>query len=425
MNRNAKSSSFTDTLSYNQMLLLAKYVVPVDAPVIENGYVQIEQGRIVSLGKSADRPFDKDSIDYGQAVICPGFVNAHTHLELTSLKGKVPPTADFPAWILQLVKLIHAELSTKEQLQASTQLGIEQSLAAGVTCVGDITRAPSWSRPCLANSNICGVSFGEIIATGKLRDQWNDKMLASITPIPDTSRIQVGLSPHAPYTVEPKALRECAEKSSALDLPLCIHVAETMAEAQFTQHQCGPLQQYLADLGIWDDEVETLSLTPIDLAEATGLLNARTIIAHANYVSDADINKLATSKTSVAYCPRTHEAFGHEPHLYRDMMSAGVNVAIGTDSLASNPSLSILEELQLLRQRDGIDAQMLMEMGTINGAKALGLGDQVGSLTPGKSADVAVVSLSNSQECHWGDMFRDEPSPVAVYADGKAINIKK
>jgi len=398
------------------MLLFSKFVVPVDAPVIENGYVQFEQGRIVSLGTAADCPHDKDSIDYGHAVICPGFVNAHTHLELTSLKGQVPPSTDFTAWLMRLVELIRTELSSKKQLQASAQSGVEQSFAAGVTCVGDITRAPDWIRPILAQSNICGISFGEIIATGKLRDQYHDKLLASISPFVQASRLQPGISPHAPYTVEPKALRACAEKSTALNLPLCVHLAETLAESQFTHHRTGPLQQYLADLGVWDDEVETLSLPPIDLAQATGLLNERTVIAHANYVSDADIKILTTSKASVAYCPRTHEAFGHQPHRYKDMLKAGVNVAIGTDSLASNPSLSVLEELKLLRQRDDINPQTLMELGTINGAKALGLANQVGSLTLGKSADIAVIPLPSYRNDDWSGIFDSAVLPMAVYA---------
>ncbi len=407
------------------MLLFAKFVVPVDAPVIENGFVQFEHGRIMSLGSAANRPVDNDSIDYGQAMICPGFVNAHTHLELTSLKGKVSPTEDFAAWLLPLVKLIRAQLSTKEQLQASARLGVAQSLAAGVTCVGDITREPSWIRPILAKSNLCGVSFGEIIATGNLRDTWHDKLAASIAPISGTLRLQAGISPHAPYTVEPKALRACADKSTALDLPLCMHVAETLAEAQFTQHKRGPLQQYLVDLGVWDDDVETLSCSPIDVAATTGLLTERTVVAHANYVSDADIKKLATSQSSVAYCPRTHEAFGHAPHRYRDMISAGVNVAIGTDSLASNPSLSVLEELQLLRQRDGIDPQTLMELGTINGAKALDLATQVGSLARGKFADLAVYSLASAAVSGWESIFDQQALPRAVFAAGKAIMISK
>ncbi len=405
------------------MLLFSRFVVPVNAPVIENGFVHIEQGCIVSLGHAADRPIDNDLIDYGDAVICPGFVNAHTHLELSSLCGKVAPTDDFTDWLKRLVRIIRAELSTKEQLQASVRLGIEQSLACGVTCVGDITREPDWIRPILAQSPLCGVSFGEIIAIGKMRDQWRNKLLAATKPYPGSSRMRVGVSPHAPYTVDPEVMAACAEKTATLRIPLCMHIAETLAEAEFTLQHRGPFRQHLAELGVWDDNMESPSSQPIDLALTTGLLTSRTVVAHANYVCDDDINKLAQSQSSVAYCPRTHEAFGHQPHRYRAMLRAGVNVAIGADSLASNPTLSVLEELQCLRHRDGVDPQLLMEMGTINGAKALGRIDQVGSLTPGKSADLAVMALPNSHVREWAGIFNEGIAPMAVYAAGEVANV--
>lgn len=398
------------------MMLKSRYVVPVDGPVIENGGVVIREGRIAAVGRAADL-HASPVIDHGDAVICPGFINAHTHLELTLLAGKIPPSPDFVDWLKRLIGLLAAQPATLENVAEAVNLGIAQSLAAGVTSIGDITRRPAWSRGPLGGSPIRAVSFGEVIAMGRGRIQLRERLEAAASIECQTNRLHIGISPHSPYTVEPDGLRACADRGRRMNAPLCIHLAETAEEALFTQSRSGRFAEFLQEMGIGDEDIPTSGCTPVELCRATGGLGRRTIVAHGNYVSDADIAIIADSGASVAYCPRTHHAFGHPPHPFREMLRAGINVCIGTDSLASNPSLSILDELRFLHERHpDVATHELMAMGTIGGAAALGYADECGSLTVGKAADIVVIPLENGNQ--WDSFLESPQTPSAVYIDG-------
>jgi len=398
------------------MMLKSRYVFPVDGPVIEDGAVVIAESRIAAVGRAADL-CTTPVIDYGDAVICPGFVNAHTHLELTLLVGKISPSGDFGHWLERLTGLLMAQPATPNNVAEAVRAGIGQSLAAGVTTIGDITRRPAWSRKPLAASPLRAVSFGEVIAMGRLRDQLNDRLEAAASVEHQSHRFRVGISPHAPYTVEPDGLRACADRARRMIAPLCIHLAETAEEDVFTRSRSGRFKEFLQEMGIWDEDIPVADCSPVELCRAAGVLGPRTVIAHGNYISDGDIEIIAGSGSSVAYCPRTHHAFGHPPHRFREMLRAGINVCIGTDSLASNPSLSILDELRFLHQwHPDVAADDLMAIGTSRGAAALGYGDEVGSLAVGKAADLVVIPVEADAE--WESMLESTRPPVAVYIDG-------
>ncbi len=398
------------------MMFKSRFVVPVDGPVIENGAVVIRDGRIAAVGR-ANELQGAPLIDYGDAVICPGFVNAHTHLELTHLAGKVPPARDFVDWLMRLAGLLRADPATEKNVAAAVCDGIKQSLSAGVTTIGDITRRPTWSRGALAASPLRAVSYGEVIAMGLLRDRLGERLEAAASLEHQGSRLRTGISPHAPYTVEPDGLRACAARARLLDAPLCIHVAETAEEALFTRAHSGPFAEALYKIGLADERIPLAGCGPVELCRAADVLGPRTLLAHANYIDDGEMSVIAESGSSVAYCPRTHDAFGHPPHRFRDMLRAGINVCIGTDSLASNPSLSVLEELRFLHRRHpDMSADDLLAMGTIRGAAALGWQNEVGSLAVGKAADLVVIPLAD--ENGWESVLESTQSPVAVYIDG-------
>lgn len=407
------------------MMLKARYVLPVDGPVIEDGCVVVAGDRIAAIGPARD--VHKPPVtDYGDALICPGFINAHTHLELTSLAGRVPPTSDFIDWLRRLVAVRRAESITQEQVQQAVRTGIAQSVRAGVTAIGDITSRPAWTREVLARSPLGGVSFGEIIAIGNRRHLLAERLDAAAAWDIGSGRMRAGISPHAPYTLEPDGLRRCAERARSLNSPLCIHLAECADELLFTQSGEGPFAEYLSKLGGRDHSVPASGCRPIELAHRSGLLGPRTIAAHANYVTDADIDQLAAGGTHVAFCPRTHDAFGHPPHRFRDMLLCGVNVCIGTDSLASNPSLCVLDELRFLhRQYPDFPPEELLRMGTIRSARALGLAEQTGSLTVGKQADLVVIPLPESPQRRrcpnavLSSILESCDGPTAVYILGK------
>lgn len=397
-------------------LLTARYVAPVIGSPLEDGGVLIRAGRVEAVDRRAALSAES-VIDFGDAVICPGFVNAHTHLELSHLAGKLSPTPDLADWLGRLVESLgQASAGAAEPVLA----GIGQSIASGVTLVGDITREPAVVRPLLAASNLRSVSFGEVIAIGTRRGLLGERVNAAAATEHACERMRVGISPHAPYTLEPDGLTACATRAQYAALPICIHLAETRDEEIFMLRAEGALAEHLKRLGVWDAEITAAGVRPVELVDRCGLLTSRTVAAHANYVTDAEIALLARRGTSVAYCPRTHAAFGHEPHPYRVMIEAGVNVCIGTDSLASNPSLSVLDELRFLwRRGDGLDADTLLRLGTLNGAIALGWSDSAGAITPGMPADLAVVPIEPGPKRRGiAAMFEADAPPRAVYIGG-------
>jgi len=407
------------------MIVTARYIAPVDGEVIEHGAVCVEESRITALGRAGDIATGKRvRLEFGNAVVTPGFVNAHTHLELTHLAGRVLPTRNFPSWLARLVAATGNDPPTKECVQRAVADGVAQSLNAGVTTVGDITRNPFATRGAIAETPIRAVSFGEVIAIGTRRHLLTERIEAALNRDHESHRLQIALSPHAPYTVEPDGLRRCARLAENQCVPLCIHAAETSDEAEFTRDASGAFAEHLRTLGVWDRAIPASGLAPIPLLQTCGLLTPRTVLAHANYLSDADIDRVARSRASVAFCPRTHAAFKHTAHRYPKMLDAGVNVCVATDSLASNPSLSILDELRFLHKNDPqISCDQLLTMGTLAPAKALGLQKHVGSITPGKDADLVVIPLPAGAP--WKEMFRNDLDPIAVFARGTLLVDKR
>jgi len=391
-----------------QALLRARYVVPVEAPIIEDGIVAVEDGLILGIGPSRDFS-RRAATDYGDAVICPAFVNAHTHLELSGFRGRVPPGRSFTDWLERLMRVTRSEPPSREKVQEAVRTGVTESIQSGVGTVGDITHFPAWTRAVLAESPIRTVSFGEVIAIGTRRSLLSERLAAAALSVRPSRRLRIGISPHAPYTVEPAGLWACAAEAESGHLPVAVHVLESPDEEAFTRRGEGPLADYLRALGVWDDRVPVAGVGPIELLESTGLLVTRTLLVHVNYASDADIARIAASGASVVICPRTHDAFGHTPHRFRDMLRVGINVCVGTDSLASNPSMSILEELAFLKGRDpDLSPDLLLALGTIHGARALGLADECGSLRPGKAADVVVLPLRSTND-GWDSILLEAP----------------
>lgn len=419
------------------MIAKARFIVPVESPPIENGAIQFDDGIILSVGP-ADSFRSRGAVDYGDAVIFPGFVNAHTHLELSVLEGRVPPSRNFTDWLERLIAARNHDLAAtsssqedrggedrsrmeNEYILRAVETGISQSLSAGVTAIADITAYPHWTRPALARSPLRGVSFGEVIAMGKGRALLDSRLDAAADLSVSKNRVKVGVSPHAPYSVEPDALRACAARAARAHLPLSIHVAETPDEEIFTRQSDGKFADFLRGLGLWDNDIRASGCSPVELLASAGALTPQTILAHANYVSDVDISLIANSGASVAFCPRTHAAFEHAPHRFRDMLAAGINVCLGTDSLASNPSLSIIDEARFLHSTGGdISPAVLLSMGTLHGARALQMASQIGSLRSGKSADFCVISLPKAAH-RWAEVLENTDSPVATVLGGVSV----
>lgn len=340
------------------------------------------------------------AFDLLDAVILPAFANTHTHLDLTHI-GPRPhdPAAGFMPWV-QMIRTGRAE--TEDQVSASVARGIELSRAAGVVAVGDIAGALRNAPPrasltpwrAMRDAGMQGISFLEFFAIGAGRDrylQWLPALLeeALRESRPETDRVQIGLQPHAPNTVCLAAYRWACAYASAHDIPITTHLAESPEERSFIAESTGPMRELLERLGLCDETISAeigRGRSPVaHLAPTLGQTPA--VLAHVNDASDEDIELLAKSGASVAYCPRASEYFAAAehfgPHRYRDMLAAGINVALGTDSLVNLPTaaaktpaeggagMSILDEMRLLWKRDRADPQMLLAMGTVNAAAAL------------------------------------------------------
>ncbi len=341
-------------------------------------------------------PVEITRVHRPDAVLIPGLVNAHTHLDLTHMGPRPDLAGDFP----RFVDAVRAGRRTDPRdIAASVARGVELSLASGVVAVGDIAGA-ALGRPtqaaahALAGMGFAGVSFIEFFAIGlgearglTLADAALHAARSEGTPL------RVSLQPHAPYSASPRAYEHAVERAAALGIPISTHLAESPAEREFIVSAAGPQRDLLQTLGVWDDallRVVGQGRSPVEhLAPVLEFARSRgvtVLAAHVNDASDADLDFLARHRAAVAYCPRASEYFRAAehfgPHRYRDMLAAGVRVVLGTDSIINLPphaadphagSFGPLDEMRRLRQRDGTDARTLLRMATTESADILGM----------------------------------------------------
>lgn len=325
-------------------------------------------------------------------LILPALVNAHTHLDLSHI-GPQPhePGDGFVHW----VDMIRANRASQDdEIARCVRLGIERSLAGGVIAVGDIAGAPG-GRLCdipartLADSPLIGVSYLEFFGIGKsaaattrkVSDYLHHHALQMQTLLEHTG-IAMGLQPHAPNTVDLGVYRWVTRAAQSLGMPLCTHLAETIEERQFIAEGSGPQRAMLERFGVWDDSIlDQIARGKHPVEHLHPVLEmAPYLVAHVNDATDAAIELLAQTHTSVAYCPRASRYFGAESHFgvhrYREMIEAGVNVCLGTDSIVNLDTpdrISTLDDIRLLAATNHDDPRRLLAMCTTNGAIALGL----------------------------------------------------
>ena len=370
------------------MIVKAAWVVPVSSPPIRAGYVEIDADRIVAVGDASTLPRTATEIvDLGEAVLTPGLVNPHTHLELTCYAGRLEP-AGFWDWIMQLVRL-RAEPGQLEREQQGTSDGAWQSLRAGTTCVGDISRRNrAWSV--LKTIPIRKVCFVELLTLADHPPRNPDELRAGVLDVDEDELLTVGVSPHTPYTVPADQIRAAVALADEIGRPWTMHLAETPQEVAFLRGEKGALSPMIERL-LKQGGVMAPLCSPTELLVDCSRDCRPGSIAHANYVADDEFELLAAAGHLVVYCPRSHHFFRHTPHPFTRMRAAGITVTLGTDSLASNESLSILDELHHVHSRveDAPPPDELLRMATLDAAGALDLDDRIGSLEPGKQADLA------------------------------------
>jgi cytosine/adenosine deaminase-related metal-dependent hydrolase len=375
------------------MILRTKYVLPDSDELIENGAVLIAEDTIIDIDSYSSINYGRleKVYDFGEAVILPGFVNAHTHLELTNIHGQIKRTENLADWLMQLMKIRDWNERIVEQ---ATSAGIAMSLAGGASTVADITNS-GWSVGTLKRSSIRKLVFYEAIGfEQRLLYRVIANLSANLDAAQPEALLTFGISPHAPYSASADLYRKCRDIALSRGLLMCTHLAESQSEHEFLMSGTGAFRDLLKKLGIAVDDWHPPRQTPVEYMRSLGVLDCSPLLAHCNYLKESDIQLLQASNASVVFCPRSHDYFYHRNHPYENLIKAGVNVALGTDSLASNDSLSMLDELKfLLQSQNSTPPETLFSMATINGAKALRLYGQIGVLRPGWQADIIAVQI--------------------------------
>ncbi|MGQ0635529.1 MAG: amidohydrolase family protein [Planctomycetaceae bacterium] len=377
-------------------ILTARWVLPVDGPPLERGVVEIEGGLITALHSKPPGP---NAVDLGSVALIPGLVNAHTHLELSDVDAPLPFAGSFTDWLGSVIEHRRARAAGATATPATTPAvirGCRECLAQGTTLVADIV-SPEWNPATVAETSLPVVALLECL--GLSAERILEQVRAALNHLRQAESgsepgVQRGLSPHAPYSVHPDLLSALVDIAVSHEAPVAIHLAETEAERDLLAGGRGPFVEFLKSIGAWRDGVFRGGLRFADylreLARAPWGL-----VIHGNYLAGEDLDLLAgCPHLSVVYCPRTHARFGHAPHPWQTLLSRGIAVALGTDSRASNPDLSLWRELQFLHERHPeFPPHRLLELGTREGARALNTENTRGTLTPGKRADLAVVAL--------------------------------
>lgn len=368
----------------------AEWVYPVTAPPIPSGAVLVgDDGRIVAVGPDGEvpRPPGVPAEHFAGAIIMPGLVNAHSHLELTGFAGEVDEP-QFDAWIRSVRRL--KETRSAEDFRVAARKGVQQCFAAGVTTVADTGDSGAVAEA-LDELGGRGVVFQEVF--GPHPDQCQDSvaLLASRVAILQTSasvRLRIGVSPHAPYTVSGPLYRAVAAFARDEGLPMAVHIAESQVETDLLATGTGPFQEVWRARGI--PLPEPLGDSPVAWLERHGILGPGLLCIHSIRVDEADIDLLARRQCSVAHCPVSNMRHGHGEAPLRALLDAGITVGLGTDSEISASPADLLAEARLARELAGLSAAEAIELATIGSAEAIGWGSTIGALEVGRWADLVV-----------------------------------
>lgn len=403
------------------MLYRARFACTPDRPVIENAVLEVRDGQVVAFGPARERA-GADEIDLGDVLLLPGLINAHTHLELSCLRSEVPFNGCFAEWVETLLRRLPVRES-EDKARASIRAGIEESLESGVTTVADIGYGARQIAE-LSSSPLRAICFLETMGTGSKCDAAiHDLDMAAKQTEPDPPNWWAGLSPHAPYSTDERLYGRAILRARERGWPICTHLAETREEEEFLRQGSGPLRALLSSRGLIGATFEAAGCGPIEWAERVGLLEAGAVLVHVNYATDRELEMIAGSDCSVVFCPRAHRFFGHTAHRFAAMMALGINVCLGTDSLASNDSLSILDEWRFLHgEHPELEFGVLLKMSTSCAARALGIEDFVGGLERGRLADFITIPVrSSSGEGALREVLESDSGPLAVYISGKRV----
>lgn len=367
----------------------AAWVLPIDRAPIRNGVVSVDGGRISGIDDRGSGVHD-----LGNVALMPGLINAHTHLELSWLRGRVPPASKFIDWVKTLFAIRGRPDGgmTAEQI-APIHEAIAELRGTGTCAVGDISNSLLAVGP-MRQADLDGVVFHELLGfkerDGALLDKSREARTAAIN-----AGARVSFAPHAPYSTSLElfgAIRAAVNENACPIMS--VHLGESSEEIEFLKNGTGAWRAMLEIIGAWRDDWQAPNCDPVTYLDRHGVLDDKTLVIHGVQFGDRELARLTEIGATLVTCPRSNQwvGVGYPPveRFYR----SGVNVAVGTDSLASVGDLNLFSELAAMRGlAASVPAAKILESATLIGARALGLGDELGSLTPGKRAEMVAVTL--------------------------------
>jgi 5-methylthioadenosine/S-adenosylhomocysteine deaminase len=380
----------------------AAWVVPVEGAPVPDGGVAVEDGRIVAVGPAAELAGERRSFE--DAVIVPAFVNAHCHLEYAVYAG-FGDGLSFPPWI-------DLHVTRKRRLLdgdavAIARLGAAECLRSGIATIGDASFTGA-AAPACAELGLAGVVYLEVFGDDPAAALARHEELRESVETFASERLRLGVSPHAPYTTSAEVYEACA----GLGAPVMTHLAESEAEQEWVLHGSGTMTAAAELL------VAPAGRTGIRMLAERGLLGDDLVAVHCVHADEGEIGLLAAHDTAIAHCPRSNAILGCGAAPLGSFLASGARVGLGTDSPASTPSFDMFEEMRTAlytarareHRPDALSANSALELATLGAARALGLGNETGSLVAGKRADLAVVSLAGSPFLPW-----EEPTTAVVF----------
>jgi cytosine/adenosine deaminase-related metal-dependent hydrolase len=415
----------------------ASWVLPIISPAIKDGAVAVDNSKIIAVGphhEIALRFPGAPVASFGLAAILPGLVNAHSHLELTVMRGFLErEEPDFFAWLRKLTTSRMA--MTAEDLLVSALCGAGEALRAGVTCVGDSSSAAAQSMKALRQTGLRGVVYQESFGpdpraatenVGRLREQIGE-MRAH-----ENELVQAGVSPHAAYTVSGRQLELISRLAVDEGLPVMMHVAESQAEKLFMSKGVGAFAAGLRKRGI---EWKAPGISTVQYLARHGVLETKPLLAHCVTVDDTDIELIKQRSAGIAHCPKSNAKLGHGRAPLARFVAQGISVGLGSDSMASNNTCDMLEEARfaaLLARLPAagdvsvgnsepnfapVSAEEALFAATLGGARALGLDKQIGALAAGMEADLIVVRLDEPHQ----QPVRDPSDALIFSSSGRDV----
>lgn len=389
------------------VILRARALLPISAPLIENGAVVIYGDRVVAADAWGRIPPQLTSakaatvLDLGDVVLLPGLVNGHCHLDYTDMAGFWPSPKKFTDWIPWMLAA-KAEWSYSNYARSWLN-GAKMLLHSGTTTVADIEAAPELLPDVWDSTPLRVLSFLEMTSVRSKREPAEilDEALKKIDSL-SHRRCAAALSPHAPYSTSAELLRLCARAAWEKKIHTAVHVAESRQEFEMFAHARGEMFDWLKKNGRNNSDCGLG--TPIQHLDRAGLANGSFIAIHANYLGDCDFDLLAKRKVSVVHCPRSHEYFQHETFPLKKLRAANVNVCLGTDSLATvakngkdSLELNLFSEMQAFsRSNPSCGPDTILKMATVNGARALGLAGKIGELSSYAYADLIAIPFAGN-----------------------------